>query len=194
MAVNSTTANVINPLPINTLDSDQVLDALLDSIQALDQNRAEYCVHPKTDFTRPCRLDFVTMIKIILSFGSSTVRGELADTFGVLDPDADLPTKNAFIMRRQLIRPSAFQFLFNTFMAHFTDFKTQYGFRILASDCVIHNIPNNSRDYNTMMHGKPGTKPYHQMGIQTLHDVLTDVIVDAVVNDIHDHSEEKAVM
>ena len=194
MSVNFTSTDSFSPVSINTVAPDQVLNALLDSIQTLGQNRSEYCVHPETDFTRPCRLDFSTVVKTILCFGSSTVRGELSTTFGILNPDADLPTKNAFIMRRQLIRPSAFQFLFNAFMSHFTDFKTQYGYRILASDCTIHSIPSNSKDYNTMVQGKPGTKPYHQLAIETLHDALTDVIVDAVVNDFNDFSEEKAFL
>ena len=194
MSNNFTSTDTFSPLSVNTVTPDQVLNALLGSIQVLAQNRAEYCVHPESDFTRPCRLDFSTVVKTILCFGSSTVRGELSETFGTLNPDADLPTKNAFIMRRQLIRPEAFQFLFSTFMSQFTDFKTQYGFRILASDCAIHSIPNNAKDYNTKVQAKPGTKPYNQVGIQALHDALSDVTVNVVVNDFNDHSEEKAFL
>ena len=132
MSNNFTSTDTFSSLSANTVTPDQVRNALLDSIQVLVQNRAEYCVHLETDFTRPCRLDFSTMVKTILSFGSSTVRGELSETLGILNPDADLPSKNAFIMRRQLIRPAAFQFLFHAFMSCFTDFKTQYGYRSVS--------------------------------------------------------------
>ena len=175
MSVNVATTDSPKPMSFNTAAPDQVREILLNSIQVLDQKRSEYCIHPKTDFTRPCRLDFSTVVKTILSFGDDNVRSELSHAFGTLHPDDDLPTKNAFIMRRQLIRPSAFQFLFDTFMAHFTDFRTAHGFRILASDCTIHSIPKNVKDYNTMVHGKPGTEPYNQMAIETLHDVLSEV-------------------
>lgn len=182
------------PLPVGTAKPEQVRDAMLNAIQTLVQERARFCVHPETDFTRPCRLDLPTVVKTILNFGSSTVRGELSGTFDALNPDCDLPTKNAFIMRRQLIRSEAFQFLFDAFMSHFSDFKTEYGFRILASDCTLHSIPDNVKDYNTMVKGKPGAKAYHQMGIETLHDALTNVIVDAVVSDFADHSEERSFL
>ena len=101
-----------------------------------------------------------------------------------------MTTKNAFIMRRQLIRPEAFVFLFHEFMSRFTRFKTLRGYRVLAADGMTLSIPDNLNDLKTLVHGKPGTDPYNQVGIEALYDVLNNTYEDFVVCDNDDFSEK----
>ena len=178
-------------IPVDSARPNQVRDALLDSIQTLDQMHSLFCVNPGKDFSRNCNLSFAKVTRTILGFGTSTVFGELAEQ---LCGDPHLPTKNAFIMSRQKILPDAFYVLFRDFMSHFSNFKTMYGYRILASDGSLLSIPDNLKDYNTMVKGKPGTDPYHQFGIEALYDAVSGIYEDFIVNDFNDHSEEASFL
>ena len=179
------------PVPVDSARPNQIRNALTESIQALNQVRSFFCVNPNTDFSRNCTLSFPKVVQTILGFGNSTVFGELSEQLG---NDPSIPTKSAFIISRQKILPDAFHFLFHEFMSRFSHFKTLKGYRILASDGSLLSIPDNLHDYNTMVRGKPGTAPYHQMGIEGLYDVLNDTYVDFVVNDFNDHSEQASFL
>lgn len=179
------------PIPVGSARPNQIRNALIESIHALDQVRSFFCVNPNTDFTRNCTLSFSKVVQTILGFGSSTVFGELSEQLGNAP---NIPTKSAFIISRQKILPDAFSFLFHKFMARFSHFKTFKGYRVFASDSSLLPIPDNLHDYNTMVRGKPGTNPYHQMGIEALYDVLNDTYVDFIVNDFNDHSERASFL
>ena len=179
------------PIPVESVRPEQVRSALFDSIDLIDSFRSLYCVNPGKDFTRSSPLSFSVILRTILGFGTSTVFGELSDQLG---GNQVLPTKNAFIIRRQKVLPEAFLFLFREFMSHFTRFKTKYGYRILAADGSLVSIPDNLKDLNTLVNGKPGTDPYNQMAVEALYDVLSNTYEDFIVEDFNEHSEGGAFL
>ena len=194
---------LLAPIPVDTIRPGQVRSALFGAIHALDQNHSLYCVHPKRDFSRRCVLSFPRVIRTILGFGTSTVSGELSDQAALSDradwiaqADASyrMPTKNAFIMRRQLIHPEAFRFLFHEFMSRFIRFKTLHNYRVFAADGSSVCIPSNLKDLKTLVQGKPGSDPYNQVGIEALYDVLNNTYEDFLVCDYDDFSEKNAFL
>ena len=89
-------------------------------IRDLSLNRAIHLKNPDKDFTRDRKLDFETMVHSIVTMGTSPIKDELLTLF---DYDANTPTTStsAFVQRRQLIKPSAFEALLHDFnQAFFT--------------------------------------------------------------------------
>lgn len=178
-------------LPILTARPQQVLEALTEAISSLDSIRDFFCTKPGVDFSHRTSLSFDNVIRIILGFSNSNLHGELSKFFGA---DEDMPTRNAFVMRRQHILPEALFYLFHLFMDKFTGFKTLKGYRILAADASTHCIPDNIHDFNNMVIGKPSTKNTYQVNIEGLLDALNETFEDFIVSDHGDFNEEDAFL
>ena len=111
-----------------------------------------FCVNPDTDFTRNRKLDFKTIMKIILCMGASSIKDEL---FKFNDFSIDTPSASAFVQARSKIKPEAFKTLFDAFNKKTFKIKLFHGYRLLAVDGCELPIDNTIFDDETteLRHG-----------------------------------------
>ena len=105
-----------------------------------------FCVNPDTDFTRNRKLDFKTIMKIILCMGASSIKDEL---FKFNDFSIDTPSASAFVQARSKIKPEAFKTLFDAFNKKTFKIKLFHGYRLLAVDGCELPIDNTIFDDET---------------------------------------------
>ncbi len=100
------------------------------------------------DFTRDRKVGFVSLLAIILNMVRRTTQIELdafREKFMPEEADRTTYTKQSFAEARQKLKPEAFTRLNDAFIAQFysdDDLKTFRGFRVLAVDGSIMEIPD----------------------------------------------------
>jgi hypothetical protein len=105
-----------------------------------------------TFFTKDtAKMSFKDAVCLLLKGLKKTLQIEIDDCLEFLDGDNTM-TKQAFSQLRQKIKPDAFKELNDNFISWFyndDDFKKYNGYRLLAIDGSITEIPNtiNNRDY-----------------------------------------------
>ena len=123
------------------------LKKLLSSLIIELKSNRQFLVNPKTDFTRNKRLDFETVVKLVLLMGSGSLKDELYSWFEL---DSKTPTSSALIQQRNKILPEAFKWLFDTFNQKTSRNLVHKGYRLLAvdgSDIMISHDPKDKKTY-----------------------------------------------
>lgn len=152
-------------------------------IKDMSDNHWLFTKNPSQDFSRQHlgKLTFYDTIHMLISMGKDTLASEIRQYFD-MDPDA-IPSKSAFIQRRNQISLSAFEYLFKEFSASFPD--TTHRFKdkcILAADGSHLVYSTNSlilEDYN-----KPRLEDYrgyNHMHLNAFVDTISKVIMDVVI-------------
>lgn len=105
-----------------------VLDGLIDDFSLRKSN---YCNNPEKDFTRNRKLDFKSMVKLLISMEGGTINSELLSFSGY---DADAAMASAFIQQRHKLKEELFADLFYEFNNPFLYANTFMGYRLIACD------------------------------------------------------------
>ena len=92
--------------------SNYVKKILFEEINKLNENRNEFLKNPGKDFSKIRKLDFSTMLKIILSMETDSLKDELFRYFDFLPSTASV---SAFVQQRSKILFTAFESLFHSF-------------------------------------------------------------------------------
>lgn len=138
-----------------------------------------FCVNPDTDFTRNRKLDFKTIMKIILCMGASSIKDEL---FKFNDFSIDTPSASAFVQARSKIKPEAFKTLFDAFNKKTFKIKLFHGYRLLAVDGCELPIDNTIFDDETteLRHGTLA-KAYSAFHLNASYDLLERTYDDIII-------------
>lgn len=115
----------------------QVKENLMNIINQMDKHQWLFVKNPGKDFTRNRKLDFKTMIGLLLNINGNSIYKELLDYCGYTP---DIATFSAFVQQRDKILPFAFEFLLHEFNESFKQYKTYRGYRLLAVDGSDLNI------------------------------------------------------
>lgn len=151
------------------------LDFLLSEIN--DHSRM-FVNNPRTDFTRKRKLNFIEMLKILLSMGGKSLKFELLKYFSY---DAQTVTCAAFVQQREKILPEALEFLFNKFTSSAANPNYYEGYRMLAVDGSDLCIPHNPKDTENYFQTSPDAKGYNLMHLNAMYDLCSRIYVDAIV-------------
>lgn len=145
------------------------------AISSTTQKLSDYCSHPERNFIRNRKLDFETVIRIILSMTGYSLREEIHRYWNF---DDRAPTKSAFIQQRQKILPTAFRNIFDEFTHKFKCKETFNGYRLLACDGTNVNLPRNPADTATSARTNPTAESFNHLHINAMYDLLNEFYTD----------------
>lgn len=152
------------------------LHNLIVSKDFMDRNRMK-----ATDFTRNRKLDFPTIVSIIMSIMTKPIHSELCGLFHKLKDGVSQPAQQSFSEARQKIRYQAFKEIFQQTVSmglSASDAKTFRGYRLLAIDGST--IPLKKSDELREYFAKTSPVPNDVFGrVSCVYDVLNHIIIDA---------------
>lgn len=118
------------------------------------------------------------MIKFILSMESQSLKNELLKYFGYT---TESPSNASFNQRRSQILSEAFQYLFTSFTAKYTNNPSLYkGYRLLACDGSDINIAHNPDDRDTYF-SNGENKGFNQLHLKAMFDLLDKLYTDVII-------------
>lgn len=153
-----------------------VLENLIDEFEL---KKSDYCKNPEKDFTRKRKLDFKTMIKILISMEGGTLNSELL-SFSEYNPDAAMAS--AFVQQRHKLKESVFHDLFKEFNKAFSFDKTFMGYRLIACDGSDLSIYNNPNDPTTYYQTSANSKGYNMIHLDACYDLCNRRYTDLIVS------------
>ena len=138
----------------------------MDIIEQMNEYQWLFVKNPEKDFTRNRKLDFKTMIELLLNMNGNSIYKELLDHCGYT---TDVATSSAFVQQRDKILPFAFEFLLHEFNASFKHHKTYRGYRLLAVDGSDLNISHNPNDSSTYFQSSPNMKGFNLLHLNAMY-------------------------
>ncbi len=144
---------------------------------------------PEKDFTRKRKLDFETLINLILSMGSQNLNHELMTYFGY---NPSIASTSAFVQQRGKILPIAFEFLLSEFSNSFDNLKDFDGYRLLAVDGTDLSITHNPKDTDTYRHPH-SEKGFNSLHLNAMYDLCNKLYVDAIIQPARKRNEYRAL-
>lgn len=171
--------------------ADQVKNSLLDIIADMATHTENFSKHPETDFTRSRKLDFPTLLYLIISMKTGTVRDELFKFFSY---DEETASNSAFFQQRAKLSNNALPHLFHTFNSRypFPLYKGKY--QLLAADGSSFTYTRNPSEPDSYFpaDGKT-TRGYNQVHLVALFDLLSKRYTDSVVQPVKKKNEYRAL-
>lgn len=161
------------------------------TIQDMARNPDQFTKTPGKDFTRKRKLDFATVVSILLSMSGGSTASSLMDYFKF---DPNTASTSAFVQQRAKLKPEAMEYLFRRFVQGSPAKKTFRGYRLLAvdgSDLQIFADPNDSESYYP---GSNGQRPYSLLHLNALYDLENRVYTDAFIQKSRGWNEHKALV
>jgi hypothetical protein len=148
-----------------------------------------FAKNPEKDFTRKRKLDFESLINLILSMGTQNLNHELMEFHGY---HVSTASPSALIQQRDKILPTAFEFLLSEFTSSFQDLKDFAGYRLLAIDGTDLSITHNPDDPETYLHPH-SEKGFNLLHLNALYDLCNKLYVDAIIQPGKKRNEYRAL-
>ena len=168
-----------------------IVKRLLDEkIQEMERNKDMFITSPEKYFSRRRKLDFTSVISILLNMSGGSIASNLMDYFK-FDPAS--ATASAFVQQRSKLKPEAMEYLFRHFSQELPALKTFLGYRLLAvdgSDLQIFPDPNDTLSYYP---GTNGQKHYSLLHLNALFDLANRTYIDALIQKSREQNEHKAL-
>ncbi len=160
---------------------------VLSMIDEMESNElARFVRNPETDFKRHRKFGFSSVIRFILSMGSSSLGRELVKYFQF---QPGFPSVSAFVQQRQKIKPEAFEELFHRFVEEQADIALFEGYRLLAVDGSDIILPLNLDE----PHAFPELK-CSILHLNAMYDIINRQYVDAVIQGKREQNETAAAV
>ena len=144
---------------------DFVKNTLMNIIDEMAQDPEYYVKNPNKDFIRNRKLNFKSVIKILLSIGGGSISKELLQYFNY---DTDAASASAFVQQRDKILPATFEVLLNKFTNSFDNLKTFQGYRLIAVDGSDLNIAHNPNDKDTYAQSSPDSRGFNILHLNAM--------------------------
>lgn len=142
----------------------------------------------ETDFTRNRKLDFPSVVSLIMSIMTKPIHAELSSSFPKLKAGIAQPTQQSFSEARQKIHYQAFEEIFQQSVSlglSVSDGKTFRGYRLLAIDGST--IPLKKSDELREYFAQTTPVPNEIYGrVSCVYDVLNHMLLDAQLAPFHD--------
>jgi hypothetical protein len=158
--------------------STNVKEKLIAFINEMAKSPDLFVKNPGKNFTRNRKLNFGTMMLLIISMGGNSIKKELME---FLAYDTNLPTTSAFVQQRGKILKFAFEYLFQQFTNSFSYSKLFIGYRLLAVDGSELLIARNPDDPDTYYQTKPDQKGYNSILLNAMFDLLNRIYTDIII-------------
>ena len=159
------------------------LHKLITSEEFMNRSRKK-----KTDFTRNRKLDFPSVISLIMSIMTKPIHAELCSSYPKLKAGIAQPTQQSFSEARQKIHYQAFEEIFQQGVSlglSASDGKTFRGYRLLAIDGST--IPLKKSDELREYVAQTTPVPNEIYGrVSCVYDVLNHMLLDAQLAPFHD--------
>ena len=171
--------------------AEQVKDNLLQIISEMSTHLADFSKNPGIDFSRNRKLNFSSLLHLIISMEAGTVKDELLKHFSY---DSHTVSNSAFSQQRAKLSDNELPYLFHEFNRHYpyTLYKGIYKF--LAADGSSFTYTRNPRDSDSYFtpDGKT-TNGYNQVHVIPLFDLLSKRYTDCVIQPIRKKNEFQAL-
>lgn len=162
----------------------EMKEKLMNIIRSMSEASGDFVVNPGKDFTRKRKLDFETIMKLILSMNGNSLNKELHDFY---KDTGNFVTSSAFVQQRGKLLPEAFEYLFHQFNSLCEDKARWKGYRLLAADGTVLNIAKNPEAETYLEQG------FNQLHISALYDILNKTYTDIVIQPQPKNDERGAV-
>lgn len=160
------------------------------AVRQIIENKENYVINPKVDFTRNRKLPMEDVINQILSMTGGSLKKELYDFSKIKGKSL---TPSAFVQQRSKISSAAFKDVFYQFNASCKDNKTYHGYRMLAVDGSDINCPRNQEsEYFLVTNQIP--KGYNQIHLNALYDICNRTYIDIEFQPKKHIDERKALI
>ena len=166
----------------------EIRQNLFSVFESLLVRRDEFLNNPSSDFTRKKKISFAQTMLFPMIAGADNVATELLNLFG----EKDLPLPSAMIQRRNQVKKEAFQELFYLFNKSIPIAKTFHGYQLIACDGTRLNLPYNHDDHNTLVDNIEGRKPFNQIHMNALYDIMNDLFLDVEIQGMQEMDENGA--
>lgn len=153
-------------------------------------NSDQFARSPGKDFTRKRKLDFATVISVLLSMGGGNTSSSLTEYFKF---EPNVASTAAFVQQRAKLKPEAMEYLFQRFAKEVPEQKLFHGYRLLAvdgSDLQIFADPNDKDSYYSSANGR---KAYSLLHLNALYDLENHIYLDALIQKSRKGNEHKAL-
>lgn len=159
--------------------ADAVKLLLLDSIDEIAANPQLYANNPDKDFTRKRKLDFNTLLRLLLTMEADCTTEELYRFFG---RSADAPTKSAFYKQRLKLADNTLANLLYTFNGRLSSTLFNGKYQLAACDGSSVDIFRNPNDPDTFFepNGK-STRGFNQIHINALYSIMDRRFIDLMI-------------
>ena len=148
---------------------EQVKANLLDIISEMATHKDDFSKRPGIDFSRTRKLDFSTLLYLLISMQAGTVKDELLKFFSY---DKNTVSNSAFFQQRSKLASNAIPHLFYSFNSSYpyTFYKDNY--QLLAADGSSFTFTRNPLDHDSYFapDGKT-TNGYNQVHVIPLYDL-----------------------
>lgn len=155
--------------------SKQLKNKLNNIISEMADCHSLFAKNPESDFTRNRKLNFDTMIKILLSAGGNSLNKELYDYFKQKNMTV---TASGFVQQRDKLLPEGLEYLFHEFNRVCSDSKKYNGYRLFAVDGTVMSYNGSPKENTYMPKSGNGVNQFH---VNALFDILNKTYVDAEV-------------
>ena len=159
-------------------------------IRDLERNKDRFIQSPGKDFSRQRKLNFTSVVSVLLSMSGGSTSDSLLDYFKF---DPATATTSAFVQQRSKLKPEAMEYLLQRFAQEAPALKTVFGYRLLAIDGSDLQIFANPTDKMSYYPGTNGQKPYSLLHLNALFDLENRIYTDALVQKSRQLNEHKAL-
>lgn len=167
----------------------QHIKSCLDSIiSEMDKNPSLFAKNPISDFTRKRKLEFGTLIRLILSMRGNSLNKEIYDYF---KESNEIMTSSAFVQQRGKLLPETFEYILREFNRACSDKETFNSYHLYAVDGTDISISTNPESECYCISNQ------HQKGINQIHanalyDICNKTYTDCILQPRQKSDERQA--
>lgn len=170
------------------MNNTKELIKILDSLVIKLKKKKEYLKNINSNFTRNRKLNFETVVNLLMSMESRALKDELYNYFGL---NVNNPTSSALIQQRDKIKYEAFEWLYKEFNKETSQNKLYKGYKLLAIDGSDLLISFDKKDIDTYVNqGK--NKGYNLLHINALYNLLENTYEDIIIQNAVNKDEHIA--
>lgn len=158
-------------------------------LNKLQQEKDKYVIDTEKDFTRKRKLDFKTLIKIIIYSSSKPIKEELYDYF---DYSQRTATSSAFVQARSKLKSEAFYDLLKMINKTDESLEKFKGYRLIAVDGSDLAIARNTLDIETYKSNGTNTS-CNLLHINSMYDILNKQYEDVIFTGTKHFGEQECM-
>ena len=169
----------------------QVKDNLIQIISEMSNHPEDFSKNPESDFSRNRKLNFPSLLHLIISMEAGTVKDELLKYFSY---DKHTVSNSAFFQQRAKLSNDALPYLFHEFSHPYPCSLYKGKYQLLAADGSSFTYTRNPLDPDSYFapDGKT-TNGYNQVHVIPLFDLLSKRYTDCVIQPIRKKNEFQAL-
>ena len=170
----------------------QAKDNLLEIISEMTMHVEDFVIDPTRDFSRCKKLPFATMLQLLISMGTGTMRSELLRYFSY---SAETATNSAFVQQRAKLSNNVMPYILKKFNEKYSSYSLYKGkYQLLAVDGSTFTFTRNSKDSDTYFEPNfKSTYGFNQVHLVPSFDLLSKRYLDCIIQPIRKKNEFNAL-